>query len=101
MSKVRVFLPGQEVWVVERDENGTAGIPGLWVYVSSVGNAAILTDVGFEDGLEAGVAHLIAETARNFDAGLSVFPHADVYPTRETARAAWRAENRNLEVGGK
>ena len=87
----RVFVPGEQVWVVERDEDGLACDVSGYMFLSEVAGAVILTPyINDIDDLEGTLQHHIEETAENYDTDLAVFPLADCYCTREEATQALR-----------
>lgn len=87
------FVPGLEVWAVERDEDGTAvGVAGL-VFLAEVAGAVIATPYIYElDDVESILEYHIQETAVNGGTDLMVFPEADCYCSREEAKQAFRKE---------
>ena len=89
----RGLTPGEEVWVVERDECGNACEFTGYVLLAEVAGAVILTpyinDIEDLDGL---LEYHIEQTAENYDTDLAVFPASDCYGTKEEAKNALEAE---------
>ena len=82
----RVFMPGEQAWVVERDEDGHACDVSGYMFLAEVAGAVILTPyINDIDDLEGTMQHHIEETAENYDTDLAVFPLADCYCAREEA----------------
>ena len=81
--------PGAEVWVLERDEDGTPCDISGYMFLASSGESVIVSPYinGMED-LEDILAYHEQETAENYDTDLAVFPVEDCFTTREAAFAA-------------
>lgn len=89
----QAFIPGEGVWVVERDEDGNAREVSGYVFLAEVAHAVILTIYIHDlEDLEDLLDYHIVETADSYDTDLAVFPAADCYTDREAAEAALRAE---------
>lgn len=87
------FTPGEEVWIVERDEDGNACEVSGYVFLAEVAGAVILTPyINDLEDLEDLLDYHIEETATNYDTDLAVFPTADCYTDQEAAEAALKAE---------
>lgn len=87
------FAPGEEVWVVERDEDGNACEVSGYVFLAEVAHAVILTPyIDDLEDLDDLLDYHIVETADNYDTDLAVFPAADCYADKDAAHAALRAE---------
>ena len=83
------FTPGQEVWVVERDEYGDACEVAGYVYLATVAHAVILTNyINDLDELTDLLDYHIEETQNEYDTHLSVLPACDCYPNKMAARCA-------------
>jgi hypothetical protein len=87
------FTPGEEVWVVERDEAENAtGVAGF-VFLAEVEGAVIVSPyINGRRDLEDLLEYHIEETAENYDTDLSVFPSRDCFGIREEAKDAYKAE---------
>lgn len=84
---------GDEVWIVERDEDGVACEVSGYMLLAKSGDYAIVS--GYINGMEhlnGIIAYHIRETVENYDTDLAVFPAEDCYATREAAHAALREE---------
>lgn len=87
------FTPGEEVWVIERDECGNATGDAGFVLLAEVGDAVIVSPyINDLKDLEDLLDYHIAETAENYDTNLSVFPSCDCFALREDAKDAYKAE---------
>lgn len=92
-EKPAKFTPGEEVWVVERDEDGNACEVGGYVFLAEVASAVVLSPyINDLEDLEDLLNYHIEETAGNYDTDLSVFPAADCYTDKEAAKAALKSE---------
>lgn len=92
-EKPAKFTPGEEVWIVERDEDGNAYEISGYVFLAEVAGAVILTSyISDLEDLEELLDYHIEETAANYDTNLAVFPAADCYADREAAEAMLKAE---------
>lgn len=88
-----VFTPGEEVWVVGRDEGGYACEFSGYVFLAEVADAVILTPyINDLEDLEDLMDYHICETRDNYDTDLAVFPAFDCYHTKGAAEAALKAE---------
>ena len=92
-GNAETFTPGQEVWVVERDECGNACDVAGCVFLAAVGHAVILTAY-INDLEELGdlLDYHIEETREEYDTHLSVYPACDCYQTKLEARCALNTE---------
>lgn len=91
----RHFEPGQEVWIVERDEDGEAHEVSGYVFLAEVAGYAILSPYVNDHGdLEYLLDYHRRETCTDYDAELPVVHLDDCYPS-------WAAAHRALdeEVG--
>lgn len=87
------FIPGEEVWVVERDEAGNATDVSGFVFLAEVESAVIVSPyINDLEDLEELLEYHIEETAANYDTDLSVFPSCDCFAIRGDAEAAYKAE---------
>ena len=86
---VQEFIPGGEVWVVERDEDGEATEVSCFVFVVSVSGVAIVSPSinGYSD-LDFILDDFVAETAGSFSGDFSGYPISDCYKSYEEAEAA-------------
>lgn len=88
------FTPGEEVWVVERDEDGNACEVSGYVFLAEVAHAVILTPyINDLEDLEDLLDYHIEETADNYDTALAVFPAADCYTDRDEAESVLPTES--------
>lgn len=87
------FIPGSEVWVVERDEDGEATEVSGYVFVVSVSGVAIVSSSinGCSD-LDFILGDFVKETARSFSGDFSGYPISDCYKSHGEADAALRRE---------
>lgn len=89
----RGLTPGEEVWVVERDEGGNACEYSGYVFLAEAAGAVILTAyINDLEDLEELLEYHIEQTAEDYDTHLAVFPTSDCYTSREEARAALEQE---------
>ena len=95
----RPFVPGQPVWVVERNEDGCSINVAGYMFLASTANVVILTPfvMGLET-LDEILDYHIQETAENYDTDLVVFPQNDCYHTREGAEAARGEEDARWSI---
>lgn len=86
---VQQWIPGQEIYVVERDEDGAACDVSGYMFLAEVAGAAILTSyINDLETLEETLDYHIEETADNYDTDLVVFPVDDCYADRDAAEQA-------------
>jgi len=87
------LIPGSEVWVVERDEDGEATEVSGYVFVVSVSGVAIVSSSinGCSD-LDFILGDFVKETARSFSGDFSGYPISDCYKSHGEADAALRRE---------
>ena len=94
-QREREELPeaGDEVWIVERDEDGRACDVSGYMFIAKSDFAVIVsTYIGSRDDIESTLAYHIEETAENYDTDLAVFPAEDCYTTKEAAMTVLREE---------
>lgn len=83
------FAPGDEVWVIERDEEGTAVYVSGYLYMASVPGAVIVTPyIGGCDTFEDMVQYHIQQMVSNYNTELCVFPSSDCYQNKDEADSA-------------
>lgn len=88
------FEPGQEVWIVERDEDGEAVDISGYVFLAEVAGYAILSPYVNECGdLEYLLDYHRRETASDFDADLPVVLLSDCFASLTAARHALDGED--------
>lgn len=88
-ASVEHFTLGQEVWIVERDEDGEAYDIGGYVFISEVAGYAILTPYVNDHGdLEYLLDYHRRDTCTDFNADLTVVFIDDCYASRASAQAA-------------
>lgn len=90
---VTELVPGDKVWVVERDEDGTAVDFCGMIFVTSVNGAAIVSPTinGCAD-LDFILSDFVEETVMNCSGDFSGYPVSDCYSIREEAEAALMEE---------
>lgn len=90
---VTEFVPGNEVWVVERDEDGSAVDYSGMVFITSVNGIAILSPTinGCAE-LEFLLSDFVEETTMSGGGEFSGYPISDCYTTMEEAKAAFEEE---------
>ncbi len=87
-------IPGDSVWIVERDENGEAYDVSGYMFLAEVDDYVILSAyINDYDDLRSTMDYHATETVENYDTDLAVFSASDCYPTREEAEAALKKEN--------
>ena len=92
MKNEKKFIPGEEVWVVERDEDGKACDYSGYVFLAEVAGAVILTPyINDLEDVEDLLDYHIGQTRDNYDTDLAVFPADDCYGTSDEAQAAVEA----------
>lgn len=83
------FEPGQEVWIVERDEDGEAHEVGGYVFLAEVAGYAILSPYVNDHGdLEYLLDYHRRDTCTDYDADLPVVYLDDCYPSQMEAHRA-------------
>lgn len=88
------FEPGQEVWIVERDEDGEAVDVSGYVFLAEVVGYAILSPYVNEHGdLEYLLDYHRRETALDFNADLPVVLLSDCFASLTAARHALDGED--------
>lgn len=87
------FLPGDEIWAIERDEDGTAYDVSGYMFLAPVSGYVIVSAyINDYDSLEETMDYHACETAENYDTDLAVIPACDVYGTKQAAKEALRKE---------
>lgn len=87
------FRAGDCVYVLERDECGTACDVSGYMFLAEVGGRVIVTPyINDMDDLNGILEYHVEETAENYDTDLAVFPAEDCWPTQEAAHAALTEE---------
>lgn len=90
---VQKFTPGNEVWIVERDEDGEATEVSGFVFVVSVSDVAIVSpSINGCSDLDFILCDFVKETANSFNGDFSGYPISDCYKSHEEAEAALRRE---------
>lgn len=89
LSSEKHFEPGQEVWIVERDEDGEAYEVGGYVFLAEVAGYAILSPYVNDHGdLEYLLDYHRRDTCTDYDADLPVVYLDDCYPSQIAAHHA-------------
>ena len=84
---------GDEVYVLERDEEGLACDVTGYMFLAEAGGRAIVTPyIDNMDDLDGIMEYDVMETAENYDTDLAVFPMEDCYADREEALEVLRKE---------
>ena len=88
---VTELAPGDEVWVVERDEDGNPDDFSGYIFITSVRGIAIVSPSinGCAD-LDFLLSDFVEETAMSGSGDFSGYPIGDCYGTYEEAKAALR-----------
>ncbi len=88
---VTELAPGDEVWVVERDEDGNPDDFSGYIFITSVRGIAIVSPSinGCAD-LDFLLSDFVEETAMSGSGDFSGYPIGDCYGTCEEAKAALR-----------
>ena len=90
---VQKFVPGSNVWVVERDEDGEATDVSGFVFVVSINGVVIVSpSINGCDDLSFILNDFMEETASDFNGNFSGYPISDCYKSYEDAKAALRGE---------
>lgn len=88
------FKPGDDVYVIERDENDKAVDYSGYMCIAVSENAVVLSSyINDLEDIADTLEYHIKETAENFDTHLAVFPLGDCYSTAEEAKKAIDDEN--------
>ena len=89
MLTIPRFEPGQEVWIVERDEDGEAHEVGGYAFLAEVAGYAILSPYVNDHGdLEYLLDYHRRDTCMDYDADLPVVYLDDCYPSQMAAHHA-------------
>lgn len=91
----KTFVPGQPVWIVERDEDGYACEMSGYVFLAATALDAVIVSSYINDleDVEDIVAYHIEQTVEDYDTHLAVFPAADCYADRDEATTALAVES--------
>ena len=90
------FAPGDEVWIVERDEDGDASEVSGFVFVVSVNGVAIVSpSIDDCNDIDFILSDFVKETAAEFSGSLSGYPIFDCYKSRDEAKAALKAREQD------
>ena len=92
MANNEKFTPGETVWVIERDEDGTAVEVVGYVFLALVAGAVIATSKIENYSLCGIMDYHIGQTAIDEETSLCVFPENDCYTIKADARAAYAEE---------
>ena len=88
------FKPGDNVYVIERDESDKAVDYSGYMCIAVSENAVVLSSyINDLEDITDTLEYHIKETAENFDTHLAVFPLGDCYATAEDAKKAIDDEN--------
>lgn len=90
---VQKFVPGSNVWVVERDKDGKATDVSGFVFVVSINGVVIVSpSINGCDDLSFILNYFMEETVSDFNGNFSGYPISDCYKSYEDAEAALRRE---------
>ena len=93
---VQDFAPGEEVWVVERDEDGNASEVSGFIFVVSVNGVAIVSpSINDCSDLDFILSDFVEETASDFSGSLSGYPVSDCYKSRAEAEKVLKAREQD------
>jgi len=86
------YSPGDDVWIVERDEGGNAcDMSGYMFLAEACGFAIVSCFINDLVTPEDTLAYMAENTAENYDTDVAVFPMADVYGEQADAKSALEA----------
>ncbi len=87
------FRPGDEIWAIERDEDGTAyDFSGHMFLAQALGYVIVSAYINDYKLLCETLDYHACETVENYETNLAVLPVCDVYGTRQEAEEALRKE---------
>lgn len=87
------FNPGDEVYVVERESDGTAIDSTGYMFIAEVGYFVIVSSyINDLETLSDTLDYHVDETRDNYETHLGVFPVCDCYESLELANAALTKE---------
>ena len=88
---VTELAPGDEVWVVERDEDGNPNDFSGYIFITSICGIAIVSpSINDCADLDFLLSDFVGETAMSGSGDFSGYPIGDCYGTCEEAEAALR-----------
>lgn len=91
---IQLAVPGQLVYIVERDEDGEACDVSGCMFLAQVNQAVIVSAfINDSDDLDETLLCHIEETAREYNTDLSVFPISDCYLSKEEAHSVLEGGN--------
>lgn len=95
-GKCGSYVPGQKVWVVERDEIEVPCCVSSAAFISEVKNVAIVHPLlaGGCGELYSILHYCLEESRENFSCGIMAYPMEDCYVSFEAAEAAMEDEMR-------
>ena len=87
--------PGAEIWIVERDENGTVCEVSGYMFVAEVAGFVIASAYinGAKD-INSTMAYHAEETIESYNSDLAAFPAKDCWTTKEAAHDAFDKEEK-------
>lgn len=92
MSRCK-FRPGDDTWVVERDDAGFAvEVTGFMFLAEAVGYAIVSSFINDYESIEDTMDYLYRDSVESCGCDLYVFPIEDCYYTREEAQEIYDAE---------
>ncbi len=92
-------IPGDTVWIIERDKYEEPIEISGYMFFAFVGRAVIVSSyINDYETLDETVEYHIEETLNNYDTDLAVFPKNDCYLTREEAEAALKKREADNET---
>lgn len=92
MSRKETFVPGQMVWVIERDVDGNACDMSGYLFMARCGNVVILTPFINDYDWEETLQYHVDCTVEDYDTHLAVFPAVDCFSDRAACKAALESE---------
>lgn len=92
MANDAKFAPGMPVWVIERDEDGSADEVGGYVFLAHVEGVVILSSYVTDYDFPGILAYHVQCTSEDFDTHLCVFPEEDCYVSKDDCVADFRLE---------
>lgn len=93
VEKSPSFIPGADVWVVERDAEGIACEVSGYMFLAEVAGFIIASSyINDLESIEDTLAYHAEKTVENYDTDLAVFPIADAYKEQADAESVLETE---------